>query len=174
MNKTKLYAAAIVIMLSASASAEPPQFVSEYSSLAKKDCKITEKGVGYNWAPCPGHDGYGVAIDDDEATSFVSLKVRGKDVPLEASVLKPEAPLSFSMSHVVGEKLEWRYRVAGGKKTLVAVIYRVGDDTWAPKQSILFVTRVQGDVFCPLGVVKTNEAAQQLADGGKPCPKEIE
>ena len=169
MNKTILSFFGLSSVLALGAPAFAGTFVSEYSSIANKDCKIVKSGVGYDIAQCPSHDGYGVSVTDDEGASSVILKVKGKDVLLTADAVKPEPPLQFQLPYVAGDKLEWRYETAAGKKTLAGVIFRVGDQSWPEKQTVLFVTRANGDAFCPLGAVKTNEAAQKLVDGGKAC-----
>jgi hypothetical protein len=169
MKKTFLLLLALVPLLSTAPAFAAPAFVSEYSSIAHKDCKIVKSGVGYDISQCPSHDGYGVVVTDDEGASSVILNVKGKEVLLTADAVKPDPPLQFQLPYVAGEKLEWRYETAAGKKRLAGVIFRVGDQSWDEKQTVLFVTRVNGDAFCPLGVAKTNEAAQKLVDGGKGC-----
>jgi hypothetical protein len=162
-----------LLILSALAAGAPafaaPAFVSEYSSIADKDCKAVKSGVGYTIVQCPSHDGIGVSVTDDEGASSVILNVKGKDVLLTADAVKPEPPLQFQLPNVGGQKIEWRYNTSGGKKSLAGVIFRVGDESWSGNQTLLFVTRVNGDAFCPVAAVKTNEAAQKLVDSGAGC-----
>lgn len=150
---------------------ETEQFISEYSSLAQKDCKVIQSGVGYDISQCPRHDAMEVFINDDEGTSSVSVKVKGKEVTLDCSSIHPEGGQEFSLPYVAGDKLEWRYRVTGGKKELVGVIYRLADNGWKEGVSVLFVSRYDGGTFCPVAAVKSNKAAQKALDAGAPCAK---
>src|SRR6185436_10333790 len=129
MNPLKL-ALSVLLLLSAASAAAENKFVSEYSSLSDKDCKKVDSGVGFTLIKCPGLGPYGVFISDDEGTSTVSLKVNGKDVLLDPSVVAPEGGPAFSLPHVAGDKLEWRFQVLAAEKALTGVIYRVADYGW--------------------------------------------
>ena len=69
MNKTILSFFGLSSVLALGAPAFAGTFVSEYSSIANKDCKIVKSGVGYDIAQCPSHDGYGVSVTDDEGVN---------------------------------------------------------------------------------------------------------
>ena len=151
--------------------AETPTFVSEYSSLAEKDCKMTVTATEGGLQKCPSHGGYDVMIAGGEGTSGVVLKSKGKEHSVDAEEAEAPKPLQWERPYVVGGSLEWRYQLIGSKKTLVGLIYRVGDQGWPEKQSLLLAIRVTENSFCPLGAAKGNEEARQLVDSGKACPE---
>lgn len=161
-----------ISLLAGVASAGPSRFVSEYSSLSDADCTMIESGIDYGVQRCPSHDGYNVYISGGEGTSSIGLKKnKGKEVSLYPEKTKASNLPEFSRPYVAGDKIEWRYDMARGKKNLVGLIYRIGDQSWPKEQSYLFVVRATGMSFCPLGLVKTNEEAREMVDSGKPCPK---
>lgn len=167
-----LVAVSIILLTGELASGESSRFISEYSSLSDDACKMIESGVDYAVERCPDHDGYGVYVYGDEGTSSIGLKKgTGKEISLHPEKTKASNLPEFISPYVAGDQIEWRYDTTRGKKTLVGLIYRVGDQSWPKEQTYLFIVRVAEKSFCPLGLVKTNEEARKMIDGGVLCPK---
>jgi hypothetical protein len=172
MAKLRILLVVSIVLMAGPASADPPRFVSEYSSLSNDSCKMIESGIDYGVQRCPAHDGYDVHIYGGEGTSSIGLKKgKGKEISLYPERTKASGLPEFTRPYVSGDRIEWRYDTTQGKKTLVGLIYRVGDQSWPKEQTYLFVTRVTGTSFCPLALVKTNEEAREMLDNGNPCPK---
>ncbi|MDO8519144.1 MAG: hypothetical protein Q7T11_03155 [Deltaproteobacteria bacterium] len=157
----------LIVLATPVVFAKTSRFESKYSVISEKECKTEKREADFIELRCPSHDGYAVFIDSSEGSAWLSL-IKGKlkiqpDVDLAG--LKIREPQTGPI-YVDGEKLEWRYRLTGSKKTLVGLIYRIGG--WE-NLSLLHVVRVDGAKFCQLGVVKTNEEARALVDGNHRC-----
>lgn len=169
MKKIITVIALIIVGGNPSVFAEGTQFVSDYSSISENDCKVVTRLPDYIKMQCPSHDGYAVSLDSSEGSAWLTIK-KGKtkmqpDFDLASAQLS--APQSGPL-YVGGEKLEWRYRIAGDQKTLVGLIYRIGG--W-DNLSMLHVVRISGSKYCQLGIVKTNDEARKIIDSDKMCPK---
>lgn len=160
---------------SALATAEAPAFVSEYTSL--RNCRTIEKAgphdelANYFVDRCPGRDGSAILQIGTDSRTHLELQQGTTQTRLPT----PETALYVPV--VAGDKVEWRHRVGGAQRALVALIYRMAGN---PREaydrgdvqkmtSMLLVVRITGIGPCLLGQATTNESARQLADSDQQC-----
>lgn len=165
-----LYVAGVPTLL----FSETTQFLSKYTNLTK--CKVLIKpgepdagGPNDSYlAQCPGRDGYAIYNEGGDSRDWLVIKKGEKVLNLQGL---GEGDVFFT--GVAGSKLEWRYRVSGKQKELVALILRVGGNEHSTYEdgdlvkyvSFLYTVRLNSENYCILGKGKNNEEAHQLADG---------
>lgn len=150
---------------------------SVYTSLAEKDCRVTERDeeVGGTSSRCPGAAGYALVVHDYDARMSVDIVAPGgRALPLRYSGV---VTANFS---AVGERAEWRMRGA----TPMALIVRLNanEDPENPERttSYLTVARITATSACVTDriaptVANANEAARQAADRSatRPCMRDL-
>lgn len=162
----------MIIGFSSSVIAQVTTFSSEYSSIKDEDCKTANRGADYLYSCCPPHNNYVVCIDAAEAMSNLVIIKKGKppkDINTDHGGVNFGSAPAPTTPYVAGDKLEWRYQTTAGKKTLVGLIYRVGDQSSNANSNVLFVVRATDKTFCSLGFAKTNAEARELVDSNKQC-----
>lgn len=162
---------------SAPASDTSSAIRSVYTSLAEKDCRVTETDdeVGGSTSRCPGTAGYALMVHDYDARMSVDVvPPRGRALPLRYS-----AVITSNFS-ALGPRAEWRMRGA----TPIALIVRVNanEDPAVPERttSYLAVAKIASGTACVTDriaptVPNANLAAQQAADrsAARPCLRDL-
>jgi hypothetical protein len=153
---------------SADAAAAATRYESEFTPLAP--CRALGDGPDGRVSECPGRDGVRVLLAEQETRRWLRLRVARDETDLMLAITGRATPgVSPTLATT---RLEWRYRVEGTQRTLVALILAVVD---APGTSgrmalHLLVLRVTPDVtFCVVSPAATSDAARALADGPTPC-----
>ncbi len=183
--KKCLFAVLSLSFLSASAFAGG--LTTDYTPLKGKTCKTKKLGDengGYFTTHCKGMAGYSVILDEGDSRSSLRFK-RSGSAPMDVEGgLITDKQLSFI--YVAGTKVEWRSTVEHGKKTPVAIIYRVAgqDDSDADVKNwkdiqFLQVAKITPNQICVIASVladgNENATARQIADEKAAtfvCPKQ--
>ena len=155
-------------MVSGGLASAQSQAYSDYTTIDfdDKQCRTIEKDDISNSTTkrCPSFANYKIERSDGDWT-YLTLSYGSHKI--------------FSMSHELGKKAEWRYRMVGNKKQYHGLIFRtltmqLDDGMFlsdAPMIEKLVVMRLDKEKSCILGVLpvdkNTNEKARQLADDTK-------
>jgi hypothetical protein len=139
-------------------------------------------GPGGSVRECPGRDGVRVllAADDtawatpasatSDARRWMRLRVARDETDLMLAITDRATP--GVAPRLASTPLEWRYRVDGAQRTLVALIMQVLDPAPVAGRAVAhwLVLRVTPDVtFCVVSTATTPPAARRLADGPTIC-----
>lgn len=151
-------------------------FQSKYTSLVNcksivKPGKPDENGPN-DWSvdKCPGREGWNVYVEGGDVRSWLIIKKGNDVIDLQGT---GGDDVFFPM--IIGQSLEWRYKMSGAKKELSAIIFRMGGQDKESGKEIfanLYVVRLAKDFYCLAGKDKTNEGARAIADGDKQCAGE--
>ncbi len=149
---------------------------SAYTSLEEKKCQVLESSendpeaeIDYFSMACPGRDGYSIQVAGGDLRSW--LVVLKNNQVVYDGMADINNHIGGHFAYIAGEVLEWRYDQAN---KLVSLIVRVNaqDENDSNKAlSRLLVFRHNNGRFCFLGIQKTNEAAQRIADSRNDCPR---
>jgi hypothetical protein len=162
--------ALVIATALAGSAAAAARYESAFTTLAPDECRLLPGGIG---APdtslheCPGHDGVRVLLAEQDVRRWLRLRVARDETDLRSVITGSDTP--GVEPRRVATPLEWRYRVDGERRDLVALIMRVTGAPGEPQQMI--VMRVtQGVTFCVLAyAVPTETAAREYADGTTVC-----
>lgn len=150
---------------------------SVYTDL-KNDCIVvssaTEKApIDFYSSECKAFGGYTLGESGSDLRYGPVLGYHGVDIDLQ---------LPYSFHEMGSSKIEWVYDVnrdeeGFGSLVWKALIFRIESDVYSdedgdePKNvSNLHVVRLNGKNSCVIGLVKTNEAARELANkANAPC-----
>ncbi|MBB4634610.1 hypothetical protein [Longimicrobium terrae] len=162
---------------SAPAGGDSSAIRSVYTSLAEKDCRVTETDdeVGGSTSRCPGTAGYALMVHDYDARMSVDIVAPGGRVlPLRYSGV---ITANFS---AVGERAEWRMRGANPIALIVRLNANEDPEDPARTTSYLAVAKITPGAACVTDRIapttpNANEAARQAADRSatRPCMRDL-
>lgn len=161
--------------LGCGSAAAAVRYESAFTPLRPAECRelrgATADAPSGSLHECPGRDGVRVILADDDLRSWLRLRFAGRETDLMDAVTGSYAPGVFP--RIAAAQLEWRYRVDGARRVLVALIVRVTgrvDESSSRLRSHLLVVRVTpAATFCVIGTAAANQAARRLADSATTC-----
>lgn len=143
------------------------RYESAFTTLDPAQCSALAAAPGGSVRECPGQDGVRVRLAEEDVQRWLLLQAGHDETDLRVVITGTVQP--DPTPHRVATPLEWRYRIDGARRELVALIIRVTGDAGAAPQRIVLRATPEG-AFCVItAAVLTEAVAHEHADGPAVC-----
>ena len=143
------------------------RYESAFTTLEPAQCRALADGPDGSVRECPGRDGVRVRLAEQDVQRWLLLQAGHDETDLRVVIIGTFRP--DPTPHRVATPLEWRYRIDGERRELVALIIRVTGDAGAAPQLTVLRATPEG-AFCVItAAVPTAAAAHEYADGPTVC-----
>jgi hypothetical protein len=167
--------AAVLVAALAGSSGETAANQSIYTSVRRSDCRPPPREIaaafearGLGVQECPAPSGWRLLMVASDTNTWIEVRSNTLTWSSEEAIVYDE-PIGLFPTAGASPTVEWRRRPDGGP---VALVFRVSAQPGpSPTQRIsrLFVVRLERNLACLLGRVRTNALARSLADSTSGC-----